>query len=264
MNIERLIQKPLSSKAKVTGLRYTQSKNPKNVVLFQHGIGERGPADGSQIQLLEKLQGFPRFARGQRPWSSSVTGNIEYEFDIFAPQIVDNYDNEINPYILPFLNVEYGYTNIILAGISLGNYAAWKQTMKYPGRQFLRGIVAVCGSGNKADIPNMEKLPGIAWHGTADPTVSYSSHKSFVDAYNAAGGEVEWNALDGVAHNAWTYAFNADPSKDKSLQKVNQIFASIPASDDTAALERENADLKAKVENARRNIQDILSQLPKI
>jgi predicted esterase len=265
MNIERLIQKDIGDGIKMNYMRY--SNGSKNVVVWYHGVGEEGPIDGSKIDLVEKLEGFPKFARGKRPWSSTITGSIEYPFDIIAVQVKKHSDfaqsyDFLKPRILPFLRDEYGYQNIIVGGISMGNYGAYRLIIDPPGKELLKGFVAICGSASTSSISSMVKLPGIAWHGTADPTVSYSGHKSFVDAYNAAGGQVEWNALDGVGHNAWTYAFNSDPSKDKSLQKVNQIFASIPASGDTAALERENAELKAKIQNAKNIIGNALNLFP--
>lgn len=278
MIIEKIISQTIGPNTKMTGLRYWRPENPKNLVLFYHGVGEEGPPDGSQLAELEILQGFPKFAKGKRPWGSTVTGSVEYDFDIIAVQVqkksnfAESYDFLI-PFILPFLNSHYGYENIIIGGISMGNYGAWRTIINPPGREFLKGIIAICGScptgdvtinGQKmATIPNQVKLPGIAWHGTADPTVGYSGHKGFVDKYNEAGGRIEFNALPNVNHAAWSHAFNSNPAKDRTLQKVYEIFEHEALKRYVADLTVERDCLKKKVTDAETHIDEILDILPK-
>lgn len=227
MNITQHIQKDIGSGIKMNYMRY--SNGSKNVVVWYHGVGEEGPTDGSKIDLVEKLEGFPRFARGKRPWSSTITGSIEYPFDIIAVQVKKHSDfaqsyDFLKPRIYLFLKEEYGYTNIIQGGISMGGYGSWRMLINPPGKELLCGFINICGSASTSSISSMVKLPGIAWHGTADPTVAFSGHKSFVDAYNEAGGSIEFNTLIDRAHNAWTYAFNTNIAKDRTAQKVIEMF----------------------------------------
>jgi predicted esterase len=228
MNITQHIQKDIGNGIKMNYMRY--SNGSKNVVVWYHGVGEEGPIDGSKIDLVEKLEGFPKFARGKRPWGSTITGSIEYPFDIIAVQVKKHSDFKLSydflkPRILPFLVEEYGYENIICGGISMGNYGAWRMIQKStPGIERVKGIVAICGSGS-IGVSELKMLPGIAWHGYLDDVVAYSTHKNYVDGYNAAGGSVDFNTLPTVKHNAWTYAFNTNIAKDRTAQKVIEMFS---------------------------------------
>jgi predicted esterase len=221
MRIQDYITKPFN-------FRYYRPliENKTDCVIFCHGQGERGPADGSQITLVERNSGWPKFAKGKRPGGTVETGNIEYPFNIIAPQVVINYE-EINRFVVPWVVSRFGYKNIILVGISMGNYAIYNM-IRYEGdflTKNVKGFVACCGAATPANAPKMSKLPGLAWHGTDDTIVKYADHKNFVDAYNAAGGKVEFMTLQGVKHDAWNYAFRANPTEDKSLEFVNGIFA---------------------------------------
>jgi hypothetical protein len=51
-----------------------------------------------------------------------------------------------------------------------------------------------------------------------------------------------------VKHDAWNHAFNSDPTKDKSLEFVNQLIADNPSSDECEAVKKENIELKLKNE----------------
>src|SRR5690606_22791213 len=174
---------------------------------------------------------------------------------------------------LPIFHNEYGYENIIIGGISMGNFGAWRMIQKStPGIEYVKGIIAICGSGS-IGASELKMLPGIAWHGYVDDVVGYASHKKFVDSYNAAGGSVEFNTLTtptyegtpSIKHNAWTYAFNTNPAKDRTRQKVEEIFqqADIMKDLDRIRSERntlktENADLKGKIQNAKNIIGNAL------
>jgi dienelactone hydrolase len=238
MRIANYIKKQLFEPTSfTTGRHYRQSVNPFHCVLFLHGRGERGPADGSQLALIEKLAGFPKFAKGIRPGESTSRGTIEYDFDIYAPQVVatDLSYKEIMYSIVPWLEKYFGYTKIVIVGISMGGYGAYDILKNYTSRHAVKGVISVAGSAGVGEVQPMVKIPGMAFHGDADPTVKYADHKAFVDAYNAAGGQIEFVTLPGVAHNAWDHAFNADPSKDRALAFVNKMFAA-PVSGETSTV----------------------------
>lgn len=276
MIIESHIQKPIGGTVKANFMRYENGS--KNVVPWFHGVGESGPPDGSTLQLVEKLEGLPRFAKGVRPGASTVTGFIEYPFDIVAIQVerlsdVKTSYDFLRPHLFTFLHNEYGYENIIIGGISMGNYGAWRMIQKStPGIERVKGIVAICGSGS-INVSELKLLPGIAWHGYIDDVVAYKSHKVFVDSYNAAGGSVEFNTITtptfegtpSIKHNAWTYAFNTNPAKDRTVQKVNEIFAQAQTISDLERIRAErntlktaNVELTEKIERTRNRLRPAL------
>lgn len=224
MKIQNQLQK--HSFDKKINFRHYRSGNNTDVVIFCHGIGERGLADGSEIALVERNNGWPKFAKGIRPGETVSRGNIEYPFDIMALQVSKEYNNyqEFFYHILPWATLYYGYKNVVLAGISMGCFGIYDM-LKYDLGKNVKGVVACCGGADLSEIQYMVKVPGIAWHGDIDDSpAKYPAHKSFVEAYNAAGGAIEFITLPGVKHNAWDYAFNADQAKDRSLAFANKIF----------------------------------------
>jgi predicted esterase len=225
MKITNQIQKSAFNLTKFNFRLYEAPVKTTDCVIFCHGQGERGPADGSQINLVEKLPGWPKFAKGVRPGSSSVTGYNEYPFNIIAVQVVNSY-SEINSWITTWAALKFGYKAIVNVGISMGGFGVWDQLRLDLG-DYTKGFVSIAARQELSEIPYTKKLPGLAWAGTNDPLsqVQYKDVVACVEAYNAAGGKVELISLEGVGHNAWDYAFNVDPAKDRTLAFVNKIFA---------------------------------------
>ena len=167
-----------------------------------------------------------------------MRGTVEYPFNIAAIQVELSYGNYLKS-IPAWLMYRFGAENIIIAGISLGCIAAYDM-MAWDKHNKVLGVVACCGNESVTAVPAHPVYKGIAWHGANDTTVSHSSHLNFVNEYNkqkgAQGGNIEFNSLPGVGHNAWDYAFKADESQDKSLAFVKGLFAAHSSSDPVAEI----------------------------
>lgn len=96
---------------------------------------------------------------------------------------------------------------IYVTGLSMGGYATW-DLLEHYGNIFAAGI-PICGGGNQGNAVAFKDIPIRIYHGTADPTVSFSASKNMYNAIIGAGGKkVEIIQLDGVGHNAWDAAFS--------------------------------------------------------
>jgi hypothetical protein len=226
MKITNNIQKQAFT-TKVNFRLYEASVKTTDCVIFCHGQGERGVTDGSQLYEVEKLNGWPKLARGVRPGDITSTGQNEYPFNILAVQVINSY-SEITSWIATWAALKFGYKSIIPIGISMGGFGVLDVLrLDLGARLFCKAFVSIAARQELPEIPTTLKLPGLAWAGMADPLlqVQYKDVVAYVEAYNAGGGNVELIGLEGVGHNAWDYAFNIDPTKDRTLAFVNKIFA---------------------------------------
>lgn len=215
----------------VTARQYLSETPSKNWLIWFHGMGERGPEDGSQLNLVEKLPGFPKFAKGVRPGATTSTGTVEYPFNIFAVQTEGDYQFEKNV-MSSYITLHRKAEKIILGGISLGGICAIESLADFNDiGGFIKGVVNICGSGEVSRVPRTRKVPIIWWHGDKDTIVKFTDAtaanpagtrgaREFVAAYEATKGEIDFRILPGVGHNAWDYAFKDD----SNLDFINRIF----------------------------------------
>ena len=108
---------------------------------------------------------------------------------------------------------DYGYTHLKMTGLSLGGMACframhWNETETNWPKLNIISVGIVCGKDDKYNYPAYAKHKIKAWHGKNDITCSYNSIVNCVAKIRAAGGTVETDFRDGIAHNAWSFAYN--------------------------------------------------------
>lgn len=224
MKITNVIKEPVFN-GTVTARLYQPLKPSNNWVIWLHGKGETGPDTGEELDDVEKLPGFPKFAKA----------GFEYPFNIYAVQTEANYNFE--KVSLPtFIALKKNAANVVVAGISLGGIAALESLLDFNdiGEQ-IKGVLNCCGTIDVAKTNRVRSVPILWWHGDRDTTVRYSDAgplnpngiRGALEASNALkaqGKPVEFITLPGVDHNAWDKAFTT-AADDKSLAFVNGIFA---------------------------------------
>ncbi len=172
------------------------------VLLFLHGLGEVGTDNESQIPHFQQAFKVAGDLLSQAiiilPQSSHGWGDVTDQYSDLssAKRLLDCIINEYN-----------GDRNrIYVTGLSLGGYATWNMLENY-GNFFAAGV-PVCGWGNTSAASVLANIPIWVFHGTNDTTVNISSSEAMVRAIsNAGGGMIEFTRLNGIAHNAWDYAY---------------------------------------------------------
>lgn len=208
----------LSRTVKVGAASYTyqvyvpkglQGKAKAPVILFLHGIGQRGaggylPTDGVQGNMvrhyLEQVPAIvllPQCRKGSY-WSdpemdAMVTGSLE--------QTVSEFDADRE--------------RLYLTGVSMGGYGAWHLASEHPGR--FAAVVSICGgspllTGDRftSVAQRVAQTPVWVFHGTADKVVPVSESRQMVEALKALKGNVRYSEYKGVGHNVWLKAL-AEP-----------------------------------------------------
>jgi dienelactone hydrolase len=196
---------------------YNSNSNKYPVVIFLHGIGERGvnSTDPSvisgTIQNVAKL-GPPMF----------VKNGTQFPFILISPQLKNNYGTWPSSYVMEVINYVKTYLRIderriYLTGLSLGGGGVWVAAQDFP--ELFAAIAPVCGGYNspsKACGIASANLPVWAFHGDKDTTVPMSKTVNMVNAINACTPTpnplAKLTIYPGVGHSAWNNAYKTDNS----------------------------------------------------
>lgn len=184
---------------------YPSSLNEKLPLVVQlHGAGETGDGEG-ELTKVEKHGFSPILSIGEdlpcivvmpqcKPetfWGAEIPNLYSFLIKLFESYPIDQ-------------------NRVYLVGISMGAYGTWLMASRYP--DMFAAIAPVCGGGMPWKA-NVLKMPIWAFHGTEDdivnPTESLNMIKKIRQNPNH-DPDVRLTMLDGVAHNAWDYAFNKD------------------------------------------------------
>ena len=165
------------------------------LVLFLHGIGERG----SDIQRI-KNHGLPKLiGQGKR-----------YPFIVVSPQCPD--DEWWNVLALEALiaHVAKKYRvdpdRVYLTGLSMGGYGTWALAQRHAERY--AAVVPICGGGEIRHAPELRNLPLWAFHGAKDFTVPVKRSQEMIDAIKAAGGSPKLTIYPEGGHNVWDETYD--------------------------------------------------------
>jgi predicted peptidase len=196
---------------------YHANSDKYPIVIFLHGIGERGvnstdPAVlSTTIQTVAKL-GPPMF----------VKNGTQFPFILISPQLKNNYNSWPISYIMEVINHAKTYLRIdekriYVTGLSLGGGGAWSVAQENP--ELFAALAPVCGGYNNlakaCDIAS-ENLPTWAFHGENDGTVPLSRSVNMVNAINACvpapNPLAKMSIYPSVGHSAWNNAYKIDNS----------------------------------------------------
>ncbi|MEE9394057.1 MAG: alpha/beta fold hydrolase [Planctomycetota bacterium] len=192
------------------------------LILFLHGMGERGADNRAQLKYLPTLMAAkdrqeknPCFllapqcpkdcnwnavdwrnmrARGlgKKTWSQLAV--IEALKKVVRSNPVD-------------------VDRIYLTGLSMGGFGAWELAARHP--DWFASCVPVCGGGDPKFASRLLGMPIWAWHGAADRVVPPSASRVMVEALGEYGSSpLKFSELEGVGHNSWTVAYGDDGAID--------------------------------------------------
>lgn len=194
---------------------YNSNSDKYPVMIFLHGIGERGP-NSTNISTLQAS--IYEVAKLGPPMY--VKNGAQFPFILISPQLKDNYGTWPSSYVLEVINHVKTYLRIderriYLTGLSLGGGGTWVAAQDYP--ELFAAIAPVCGGYNspsKACGIASENVAVWAFHGDIDSTVPLSRSVNMVNAINACTPApnplARMTIYTGVNHNAWSKAYKTD------------------------------------------------------
>jgi predicted peptidase len=187
------------------------------LVLFLHGIGERGTDNARQL-----LHGAGEFAK--------AANRRKYPCFVVAPQcpadrlwvrkdlkklnaaeyVMSEKPSQPMALVLELVDklavdlpVDKG--RIYVTGLSMGGFGTWDLIQRRP--EFFAAAIPICGRGDLACAAKLKNLPIWAFHGDADPLVPVDRTKSMIEAIRHAGGTPKMTLYPGVGHDSWTATY---------------------------------------------------------
>lgn len=197
---------------------YNNNSNKYPVVIFLHGIGERGPNTTDKNVLDDYIHNVAKLGPPM-----FVKNGTKFPFILISPQLKNNYGSWPTWYVLEVINYVKTYLRIdekkiIITGLSLGGYGAWTMIEDYP--TLFAAAAPVCGGYNRTSkAPGIakENLPVWAFHGTKDNVVHYSRTVNMVNAINGSTPKpsplAKVTLYSDIYHDAWKYAYRTDHTK---------------------------------------------------
>jgi predicted peptidase len=168
---------------------------PLPLLLFLHGIGERG-------NDLEKLYVYGPPAQ--------IRAGREFPCAVLAPQCPDHiwWDIEVLNTLLDHVVAEHNIdtSRIWATGLSMGGHGLWNLANAYPDR--FAAIAPICGPHVWVVAERFKNLPCWCFHGALDDAVPISDSIRIVRDLRQAGCPVRFTVFPDAGHDSWTPAYN--------------------------------------------------------
>lgn len=190
---------------------YTQEGEKKPLIIFLHGIGEKGTGSKEDLTKIDCC-GIPKYIELGHTMQFTWNGKTE-GFVVLYPQLYSRYGTWENYYIDAMINYAYNNLNIdtnriFLTGLSLGGGATWvysssslANAKKFAG---IAPVVSPCFMGNGCNIAKAN-LPIYAVHALDDNKASYTCTTEAVKSIIDCGTKAIPNVVmfDNGAHFVW-------------------------------------------------------------
>jgi predicted peptidase len=186
------------------------------LVIFLHGLGERGTDNGAQLRHGVKDLALPE---ARKRHSCFVVAPQCPPKDYWARFKIGSGDvlavpakEPTGPTVLALeladaLPKEFhiDQKRVYLTGASMGGFGTWDILARYPDR--FAAAMPVCGGGLEENAPAIARVPLWVFHGAADTLVKPLQSRRMVEAVRKAGGKPGYTEYPGVGHDAWTQTY---------------------------------------------------------
>jgi predicted peptidase len=197
---------------------YQVSEKELPLVLFLHGIGERG----TDLELV-KLFGIPK----------EIEEGVDFPFLVVSPQCPEDtiWANELDALYALLENIIEKYqvdrSRIYLTGLSMGGNGSWHLAAAYPS--MFAAVVPICGwsdplLGFPERIKVLRDVPVWAFHGAEDEVIPLQRSQELVDVLKANQGDVKFTVFPNTPHDSWTQTYENPELYEWLLQQKNDNF----------------------------------------
>jgi len=199
---------------------YQDSEKAWPLMLFLHGIGERG----KDLNLL-KLFGIPKV----------IEDGMNFPFLVVSPQCPEDtfWTKELDALhtltesIVEEYNVDR--SRIYLTGLSMGGFGTWHLAAAYPSK--FAAIVPICGGtdpyiGFPDRIQVLKDVPAWVFHGAQDDIVPLEKSQELVDVLKEHQGNVKFTVYPDTKHDSWTETYENPQLYEWLLQQKNENYHS--------------------------------------
>ena len=175
---------------------YADSNKEFPLVLFLHGMGERG----TDIEKV-KTHGLPKL----------INEGKEFPFIVVSPQCPDEYFWNDDLLLALLDEVEENYrvdkNRIYVTGLSMGGHGTWTLALADPNR--FAAIVPVCGWSHPVEFQKIANKPIWIFHGAKDFVVPVSASEQMAEKLKSVGGtNIKLTIYPEANHDSWTETYN--------------------------------------------------------
>ena len=192
---------------------------PLPLVLFLHGMGERGDDNGRQ--LTHGMEPLVKWSAKNKQWCLVVApqcpGDTTWtalEGDYKTPGRVKLSDEPgaAMKSVLALVKslVEDGKADperLYITGLSMGGYGTFGAIAHEP--DLFAAAMPICGGADLSTAGKLAKLPIWIFHGDDDRIVPAGLSTAMAEALEKAGGTPKLSIYEGVGHDSWTKAYNS-------------------------------------------------------
>jgi len=186
------------------------------ILVFLHGIGERGSENLASIRLAvpdiirqirasgQKVVLLAPQCPADQLWATRHRGGAEAKLAEKPRQALGMVPILIQKKIREF---DADPDRVYITGLSLGGYGSWELMERYGTGLFAAGVTC-SGGGDPAQAGKMKDLPIWIFHGEADQTLPVMLSRRMYAALKEAGSDVVfYTEYPGVPHDCWTRTY---------------------------------------------------------
>ncbi|MDR1818323.1 MAG: dienelactone hydrolase family protein [Puniceicoccales bacterium] len=182
------------------------------LVIFLHGVGERGTDNAAQVRNGIERLGTPAL-RKKFPCYAIVPQCPPHSFWGIAPERSRAAPDALN-LVLNLVDETLRTTptadrrRVYVAGLSMGGIGTFRLLEARP--RFFAAALPICGTGNAERAKSYASTPVWIFHGEKDTVVRPDGSKRIAAALKAAGCKVKFSLVPDVGHNVWVNALGDD------------------------------------------------------
>jgi predicted peptidase len=184
------------------------------LIIFFHGVGERGNDNEIQINHIKELflnpqnqKKFPAFVIApqcptDKRWVESswkVSKHIMPEkISVPLNLTIELIDKLISQYPID-------EKRIYVTGLSMGGFGTWDIICRNPSK--FAAAIPICGGGDTNKAKLLINTSIWAFHGSNDKVVQVILTRNMISAIKNAGGNPKYTEYPGIGHDSWKKAY---------------------------------------------------------
>lgn len=183
------------------------------LIIFLHGVGEKGGTDTSLIRLVER-NGVPRITK-----TTDITEKqlgIDYNFYVIAPQLLNTFSSWPSSYVKDMIayakrNLSIDTNRIYVVGLSLGGGGVWTSVQDESVAKDVAAVAVMCGTAmlKSASLLLKYKIESRMYHCEDDNIVAVNSSDNAAVLLRNAGATVDYTRYATGGHSGgWTNGTN--------------------------------------------------------
>ena len=186
------------------------------ILVFLHGIGERGSENLASIRLAvpdivkqikaarQKVVLLAPQCPGDQLWATRHRGGAEAKMTENPRPALGMVPVLIQKKLKEF---DADPDRVYITGLSLGGYGTWDLMARYGSGLFAAGVTC-SGGGDPEQAEKMKDLPVWIFHGEADQTLPVMLSRRMYTALKEVGSDVVfYTEYPGVPHDCWTRTY---------------------------------------------------------